>query len=951
MVSLTVSDLSALSCLLDDALNLAGPQREAWLAALPLHQQHLAPALSQMLQEYDDTRSGRLLSDSPSLPSPSVARVGDLVGPYRLLRPIGQGGMGSVWLAERTDGGLKRQVAVKLPRLAWDAGLAARMARERDIGALLEHAHIARLYDAGVDAQGRPFLVMQYIDGQPIDAWCRAQGLSTVQRLRLFVQVARAVAYAHGRLVVHRDLKPSNILVTADGQVHLLDFGIAKLLLEDAHGHPPLTSQQGVAMTPHYAAPEQIAGAVVTVQSDVYSLGVLLYELLTGVLPTQSSAPGRHPTVLDDEAPLASRRAQDPAAARALRGPVDAILAKSLQLDPVRRYGTADALATDIERHLDGLPVSARPDTLLDQLRKQWRRHRTATAAVAMALVTVLAGGGATLYFKQRAAQAAAHERAAQAFVSELFRPGAQARAGASGLLGRSADLIDTRFADQPTQRLHLYAAVAEAYRELGDTTQTLALQFRRWQALPPTTASAERQAAALALAEAQMADGQAKDAQATLQQHADAAQMATRLLRAGLLAELGDFEQLKSLMQALDAELPPDGPQRARWTAVQAETLHRDGRMEEAVTAFTRAAELADAAGDRQAAAGYRASGAHWAAQRGSLPIAQQLHALSQQTLQALGGRFLIRAAFDQADYWSQLRAQPSVSFEQADAGINDALIQLRTHGDVVPPRLLARVERDLGLRRVDHGDLPGGASLLRGACETLLAIEQRPLHRAFLHEALARLDTLAGRHEAAEQRLLASLSDRQRSGRGLHPYVVNTYLRLALNASMAGWTARALAHLDSAPTDDAMRQAGHDPSWYRSVLTKARARVLLDAGQIGASLALLQSQAPHRYDRELAGVPIGRDWLRGEALCAGGQARRGLALLRQQWQVLTADRDARDPGIARLSAVSGLCARRAGDAEAARRWARQADSALAANPELSGYFRAPLDALSAKL
>ena len=176
------------------------------------------------------------LAAMPSLPpsDESVAHAGDRVGAYALLREIGRGGMGSVWLAARADGSFKRQVALKLPRLAWGAGLAERMAREREIGALLEHPNIARLYDAGVDERGRPYLALEYIDGQPIDAWCEAQGLSVRDRLRLFVQVARAVAYAHGRLVVHRDLKPSNVMVTPDGQAHLLDFGIAKLLTDAA---------------------------------------------------------------------------------------------------------------------------------------------------------------------------------------------------------------------------------------------------------------------------------------------------------------------------------------------------------------------------------------------------------------------------------------------------------------------------------------------------------------------------------------------------------------------------------------------------------------------------------------------------------------------------------------------------------------------------------------------
>ena len=275
---------------LDEALALPESERAAWLDRLD-DTDPLKDTLRGLLRGPAGAEGGHFLNTLPKLPglpgnSAGSAASGDTVGPWRLLRELGEGGMGSVWLARRVDGQLKRLVALKLPRLSWARGLAARMARERDILATLEHPHIARLYDAGVDDAGRPWLALEHVHGQPIDAHCRARTLPLRARVQLLLQVCDAVAYAHGRLVIHRDLKPANIFVTEDGQVRLLDFGIARLSTpEGATGEALPADTTQLAFTPGYASPEQLQGLPLGTATDIYSLGAVAHEMLCGERP------------------------------------------------------------------------------------------------------------------------------------------------------------------------------------------------------------------------------------------------------------------------------------------------------------------------------------------------------------------------------------------------------------------------------------------------------------------------------------------------------------------------------------------------------------------------------------------------------------------------------------------------------------------------------------------
>jgi len=475
-----------LNALLEEALELPVHERDAWLAALPAPQRPLVPMLGAMLARASvDTDS--FLSRPISLALDGLRALdapedqpGDLIGPWRLLRELGAGGMATVWLAERSDGALRRSVALKLPNAGWALGLAQRMSRERDILATLEHPNIARLYDAGVTAEGRPWLAMECVEGQAIDAYCREHALPVEARLRLVLQVAQALAHAHARLVVHRDLKPGNILVTPQGDARLLDFGVAKLLDDD--GAAPragdLTQLIGRAVTPDYAAPEQVAGRPVTVATDVYSLGVVLYELLTGQRPyrlARRSAAALEEAILAAEVvPASERVGGDRALAQRLRGDLDLILAKAMHKEPARRYGSVEAFAADLQRHLAGEPVQARAPSAGYRLGKFVQRHRVGLAMLAAVATALLIGLGAALWQAREARQEARRAEQVKQFVASIFRQ-ATPREGiggvvtASALLAAAAQRIENELAGQPRAQAELGVIVGEGFFSLGE--------------------------------------------------------------------------------------------------------------------------------------------------------------------------------------------------------------------------------------------------------------------------------------------------------------------------------------------------------------------------------------------------------------------------------------------------------------------------------------------------
>jgi serine/threonine protein kinase len=394
---------------LDQILSLPEDEHAAWMESLRIERPSLADLVQELLQEHRALVQAQFLEHAPLEAGSESSLAGQAIGTYKLISPIGQGGMGSVWLAERNDGRFERRVAIKFLHFSVAAqGGVERFKREGRILGQLAHPHIAELIDAGVTANGEPYLVLENVEGERIDEYCDRHKLDLNARIRLFLDVLDAVALAHANLIVHRDIKPSNVLVRNDGQVKLLDFGIAKLLADDSNSAAAtmLTLEGGGALTPLFAAPEQISGGVVTTATDVYALGVLLYLLLTGRHPAGAethSAAQLVKAIVETEPPRTSQAigsANTKAAEmrgttieklrRQLREDLDTITAKALKKDPKQRYSSATAFADDLQRYLKHEPISARPDTFTYRTAKFLRRNRAAVAFTIIAITLVI---------------------------------------------------------------------------------------------------------------------------------------------------------------------------------------------------------------------------------------------------------------------------------------------------------------------------------------------------------------------------------------------------------------------------------------------------------------------------------------------------------------------------------------------------------------------------------
>jgi serine/threonine protein kinase len=434
-------------------------------------------------------------AESPARPS----LIGTQVGNYLILDELGSGGMGSVFLAERADGAFSQQVALKLIKRGMDSdAVLGRFLNERRILASLEHPNIARLFDGGTTADGLPFFAMECVRGKPVIEYANDERLGVEDRLRLFREICSAVSFAHQKLVIHRDLKPSNILVGTDGVPKLLDFGIAKVLDVETGGMATMTQQ--FVLTPEYASPEQVRGEQLTTATDVYSLGVILYELLTGTRPFKTSnqgfseivrvicetAPARPSSVVHPASKVPGTESDDQriqkATPRALRGDLDNIILKAIRKEPERRYSSVEQFSADIRRHLTGLPVTASSDSLHYRAAKFIGRHRFAVAAAALVLLSLLAGLFATLY-QARIAQrerARAEQRfndvrqLANSFMFEINEKIDESPIKARELLvTRALEYLD-KLAQEAEGDTELQLELATAYEKIGQVQAEL---------------------------------------------------------------------------------------------------------------------------------------------------------------------------------------------------------------------------------------------------------------------------------------------------------------------------------------------------------------------------------------------------------------------------------------------------------------------------------------------
>ncbi|MBC8058234.1 MAG: serine/threonine protein kinase [Rhizobiales bacterium] len=770
--------LRQLNVLLEQALSLPDEDRDAWLQSLPPADRRFVVPLSAMLarmalgsdefmrRPVDDLLDG--FADLDSAPD----TAGDEIGPYRLLRKLGSGGMAAVWLASRGDGSPRRQLALKLPLQGWAPGLSRRMARERDILAALEHPHIARLYDAGVTPSGRPWLAMEYVDGQPIDLHCRHARMGVRETLQLFLQVTEAVAYAHERLIVHRDLKPGNILVTPQGSVRLLDFGVAGLLADNGSEDGRLTQAVGRAFTRAYASPEQIRGETLTVGTDVYSLGVVLYELLAGEPPYKlrhESAAALEEAILRAEVKPASQTATR-GFARELRGDIDNVLAKAMKKDQSDRYANVDAFANDLRRVLQRRPVSARRDSLGYRLTRFVQRNTLPVAAGTAVALAVLGGAGASMWQareaqteRDRALQRLARNEEVSEFLELMFTQAVPAGQGevVQQLLDRSAGFAG-KGTGEPEHRAAVLLMLATLHLNMAEPAKASPLLEQANALVRSSRDNDLRAQIACASAQSLGLAGRGQQALEALEpwlnaSHIDHNVAAACLLRrseraAASYDAAGMLRFAQAASDRLQRARSPSLPLKAVLLGQLAGALQLNGRGAEADVIFQQALDAFSAIGREQTADAAILRG-NWASTRisaGDVLPGLKLCEEAMQTQAQHTGKLPSTPLLANCALGSELLGRN----EEALTRYRSVLEASTAAGDV-QSKVFALCGK--AAVHLQMGELERAREALDQARTVIRSADFPPHHAAALRHSLvrARLDTEAGQPQAARQEL----------------------------------------------------------------------------------------------------------------------------------------------------------------------------------------------------
>ncbi len=993
-------ELRALSRLLDEALALAPSERTVWLGGLHGEDAAHRHTLEKLLSDAESP-------DDPLLTQPSLGELrnfvpaqeseyaGMRVGPYRLERQIGSGGMGSVWLAQRADGTMERAVALKLPHVSWGPTLNARLARERDILARLTHPNIARLYDAGTDERGRPYLALEYVEGVPIDEYVKQHPLALRERLALFKQVATAVAYAHRHLVVHRDLKPSNVLVSEDGTAHLLDFGIAKLVSDEADGATQVTQAAGRMLTPAYASPEQIRGEPVTVASDIYSLGVLLFEILTGTRPfcvTSASIKEMQAAVTEQVAPLASTRVTAKTTQRALRGDVDTILAKALRKEPDARYRTVDALIDDLERHMKGDPVLARPDSGWYRASRFIRRHGDYVALASVALLAILVGLGAAVT-QARRAQAEALRAEAQAERAEAVRDFVIGlfdlnhgddpnrlnlrQLPADALVERGARRIVSQYGNRPALRAEMMGIAGTIFADIGDAKHAAEMANGQLQALDAVNGDVRQRVEALrVLARAQVQEMRNDLAEVTLSQAIRVAASSPPTERAELHTALAHVLTVRAKYLAaadqLDLAESMLTSERERRTATFADILFyrslllvRDRKnpaaarsMFESAIGLTR--ELSGPLSP--AAITQRQIFARELIRFGEVEPGRALYEALLADMRRSSGIDDLEAVSLELNLIDRLNDADALP----DMGIPRLETLVRTierKQSAVPPPLRAYADLVVGVALWQHGEVDRAAPLMRRMLPVLAEqIDDRDevegsqvfglKYKAMY--AYAQWADDRGEHDEATRlwdeiyaaRRKALFTEGIRSDVILDPEVYAVQSRI-----MAGDLKSAAQRLATVKTQivsgkPAIFSTRWDPNWEALALDVL---LKIEAGEFAAAAKLLEpwrAEVSEARARQLIIVtfpPSGFAGLQAVVDCNSGHPKLGLAKLTASLGEFRSRYAPNSPGIAALRARIGLCALQAGDTGLARAMQDAARRAFTEQPAVSAYFKKP--------